>query len=63
MITNPDYEPIFDNIIDINHRVIKIKEDQETRQPKLDRHTQQNFNAVADSRKQCKYSPSNACKQ
>ena len=26
----------------------KIKDDQEIREPKLDRHTQQDFNAVAD---------------
>ena len=48
-ITNPNYEPIFNNIININHQVNKIKEDQEIREPKLDRHTQQNFNAVADT--------------
>ena len=27
----------------------KIRKDQEIREPKLDRHTQQNFNAVADA--------------
>ena len=48
MITNPDYEPIFNNIISINEWTYKIKEDQEIREPELDRHTQQNFNAVAD---------------
>ena len=48
MITNPDYEPIFNNIISINEWAYKIKEDQEIREPELDRHTQQNFNAVAD---------------
>ena len=35
--------------MNINHQVNKIKEDQEIREPKLDRHTQQNFNAVADT--------------
>ena len=48
MITNPDYEPIFNNIISVNEWANKIKEDQEIREPKLDRHTHQNFNAVAD---------------
>ena len=47
-ITNPDYEPIFNNIINVNDWTNKMKEDQEIREPKLDRHKQQNFNAVAD---------------
>ena len=48
-ITNPDYEPIFNNIINVNDWTNKIKEDQEIREPNLDRHTQQNFNAVVDA--------------
>ena len=48
-ITNPDHEPIFSNIINVNDGANKIKEDQEIREPKLDRHTQQNFNAVSDA--------------
>ena len=48
MITNPDDEPVFNNIISVNEWANKIKEDQEIREPTLDRHTQQNFNAVVD---------------
>ena len=48
-ITNPDYEPIFNNIINLNDWANKIKEDQEIREPKLDRHMQQSFNVVADA--------------
>ena len=48
-ITNPDYEPIFNNTIKVKNWTNKIKEDQEIRESKLDRHTQQNFNAVADA--------------
>ena len=47
-ITNPNYQLIFNNIINVNDWTIKIKKDQEIREPKLDRHTQQSFNAVAD---------------
>ena len=47
-ITNHDYEPIFNNRISVNDWANKIQEDQEIREPKLDRHTQQNFNTVAD---------------
>ena len=47
-ITNPNYQPIFNNIINVNDWTIKIKKDQEVREPKLDRHTQQSFNAVVD---------------
>ena len=45
-ITNPDYEATFNDIININDWTNNIKEDQDLREPKLDRHTQQNFNAV-----------------
>ena len=49
-ITNFDYEPIFDNMINVNDWTDKIKEDQEIRKSKLDNKIwQQNFNAVADA--------------
>ena len=41
-------QTIFNNIINVNDWTNKIKEDQEIRQPKLDRQTQQSFNAVMD---------------
>ena len=42
-------QTIFNNIINVNNWVNKIKEDQEIREPKVDRHTQQDVNAVADA--------------
>ena len=42
-IINPDYEPTFNNIVNVNNCTIKINVDQEIREPQLDRHTQKIF--------------------
>ena len=65
IITNPDYEHIFNNMINVDDWVYKIMENQEVREPRLDRHTPQFLcsSRCVDLKKQWKFSPSNACKQ